>query len=144
MRVLMVWLLLGVTSGAGAECNRPWDARPDLRTAWLKSDCHYQFPKRAGFAGTVRVIRLKPGTMVDRFGFPGGRFLAPDGETYMGRSIPYDRLKIPYQRYEVVRPFRVTAGRIAAWFDQPGGGMQFQTDRPVQALIDGGYLKPAW
>ena len=49
-----------------------------------------------------------------------------------------------YFRYEVVRPLRVAAGKAAPWFDQPGGGMQYKTERPIQVLIDTGYLKPAW
>ena len=90
------------------------------------------------------MVRLKPGTRIDRFGHPGGRFLAPADASYMGRAVPYDRLKMAYHRYQVVRPLRVAAGKAAPWFDQPGGGMQYKTDRPVLVLVKEGYLKPVW
>jgi hypothetical protein len=127
-----------------ADCYLPWNARPDLRVMWLQADCGYSFPPRDGFTRAPRTVRLMPGTVVDRFGHPGGRFLAPADSSYMGRSVPYDRFKMPYYRYAVVRPLRVAAGRSAPWFDQPGGGIQYKTDRPVQALLDQGYLRPAW
>jgi hypothetical protein len=62
----------------------------------------------------------------------------------MGRAVPYDRLKMPYYRYKVVRPLRVQAGKAAPWFDQPGGGMQYKTGERVQALIDSGHLRQIW
>jgi hypothetical protein len=127
-----------------AECYLPWNARFDLRPAWLQADCGYRFPPRDGFTRAPKSVRLKPGTLVDRFGHPGGRFLAPADASYMGRSVPYDRFKMPYYRYAVVRPLRVAAGTSAPWFDQPGGGVQYKTDRPIQALLDRGDLKPAW
>jgi hypothetical protein len=127
-----------------AECYLPFNARPDLRPMWLQADCAYRFPPRDGFVGTPKTVRLKPGTVVDRFGHPGGRFLAPADASYMGRAVPYDRLKMPYYRYTVVRHLRVAAGASAPWFDQPGGGIQYKTDRPIQALLDKGYLKHAW
>lgn len=147
MKSLLTVLLIltaAMTGGAQAECYQPWNARSDLRSQWSKADCSYDFPPRDGFAGSARTVRLKPGTLIDRFGHPGGRFLAPADASYMGRAVPYDRLKMPYYRYEVVRPVRVAAGRAAPWFDQPGGGVQYKTDRPVQVLVNEGYLKQVW
>jgi hypothetical protein len=79
MRALLasICILFGAVSGATAQCNLPWDARPDLRPIWLSKTCRYEFPKRDGFAATPRTVWLKPGTVIDRFGQPGGRFLAP-------------------------------------------------------------------
>src|SRR5262245_50477274 len=130
-----------MTGRAEAECTLPWNARPDLRTQWLQSDCSYRFPPRDGFTRAPKTVRLAPGTVIDRFGHPGGRFLAPAGASYMGRSVPYDRFKMPYYRYVVVRPLRVLAGPSAPWFDQPGGGAQYKTAKSVQQLIDAGVLK---
>ena len=119
-------------------------ARPDLRVLWLQKDCRYWFPQRAGFAGRPKAIVLRRGIVIDRFGQPGGNFLAPADTSYMGRAVPYDRLKMPYYRYEVVKPLRVQAGKAAPWFDQPGGGMQYKTAVPVKALVDGGHLRQIW
>jgi nicrotizing toxin Mtb-like protein len=149
LRAILTALLLIVATAAQAQCNRPWDrpwdARYDLRDMWLKaSDCRYIFPKNDGFAGVPRTVRLKAGTMLDRYGHPGGRFLAPADASYMGRAVPYDRLKMDYYRYEVVRPVRVKAGKATPWFDQPGGVIQYKTAQPVQVLIGKGYLKQTW
>ena len=135
--------LTGAASSAAA-CYLPWNARPDLRMMWLQTDCRYGFPQRDGFATKPRYIVLRTGTVIDRFGQPGGNFLAPAGASYMGRAVPYDRLKMPYYRYEVLRPLRVQAGKAAPWFDQPGGGLQYKTALRVQDLVARGYLKQAW
>jgi len=94
------FILAALIGVAQAECYLPWDARPDLRMQWLQTDCRYHFPPRDGFAGPSKTVLLRPGTVVDRFGRPGGRFLAPADASYMGRAVPYDRLKMPYFRYE--------------------------------------------
>jgi len=141
--VVVVATLAGIASSA-AECYLPWNARPDLRMMWLQTDCRYWFPQRDGFAGKARNLVLRPGAVIDRFGNPGGNFLAPADASYMGRAVPYDRLKMPYYRYEVVRPLRVQAGKAAPWFDQPGGGIQYKTAVPVKALVDSGHLRQIW
>lgn len=146
--LLAISLTCGLIPGAWARCDRPWDApwdaRYDLRPDWLTEACRYDFPPNDGFAGRRRATVLKPGTIVDRFGRPTGKYLAPADSSYMGRSIPYDRLKMPYYRYEVVRPLRVATGRIGPWFDQPGGGIQYMTSRPIAELVASGHLKQVW
>lgn len=146
MRAWLTALLILTTTAATAqaECYPPWNARYDLRAMWFKADCSYIFPKNDGFAGAPRTVRLKAGTMLDRYGHPGGRFLAPADASYMGRAVPYDRLKMDYHRYEVVRPVRVKAGKATPWFDQSGGVIQYKTAEPVQVLINKGYLKQTW
>jgi Tuberculosis necrotizing toxin len=95
--VTAAWILIATLTGAAqAECYLPFNARTDLRMLWLQADCNYVFPPRDGFAGAAKVVRLRPGTVVDRFGHPGGRFLAPADASYMGRAVPYDRFKMPY------------------------------------------------
>jgi len=146
LRRLLAALALAIASigVAQAECYPPWNARYDLRAVWYQADCRYLFPPRDGFAGVARMTWLKPGTLLDRFGHPGGAFLAPADASYMGRSVPYDRLKMPYYRYEVLRPLRVAAGKSTPWFDQPGGGIQYKTERKIAELVAAGYLRQVW
>ena len=63
----------------------------------------------------------------------------------MGRAVPYDRLKMPYYRYEVVKPLRVQAGQGRALVRSAGRRHAIQ-DRPsaVQVLVERGYLKQVW
>jgi len=149
MKALLTTLIVLAATLAGsassfAECYLPWNARPDLRMLWVQKDCRYWFPQRDGFAGRPKAIVLRAGTVIDRFGQPTGNFLAPADASYMGRAVPYDRLKMPYYRYKVVKPLRVQAGKAAPWFDQPGGGMQYKTRKRVQALVDSGHLRQVW
>jgi len=149
MKALLTALMILAATLAGstpslAECYLPWNARPDLRMLWLQNDCRYWFPQRDGFAGRPKAVVLRAGTVIDRFGQPTGNFLAPADASYMGRAVPYDRLKMPYYRYEVVKPLRVQAGKAAPWFDQPGGGMQYKAGERVQVLVERGYLRQVW
>ena len=60
---------------------------------------------------------------------------------YGARALPYDKNKMPYHRYEVLKPFPVKVGKAAWWFDEPGGAVQYKTEKTVQQLIDDGSLK---
>ncbi|MED4130159.1 TNT domain-containing protein [Shouchella miscanthi] len=60
-----------------------------------------------------------------------------------------------YYRYEVLKPLEVDGGKIAPWFDRPGGGTQYLTENykiyniktgdlvepTVENLIKNKYLK---
>lgn len=93
---------------------------------------------------------LLPGYRLDRFGFPGGRFLAPLGTPFASRSLPPQNLNTPadaplanYHVYCVVKPFTVASGPIAPWFAQPGMGTQFQLD-PAYLPQAGADLNVTW
>ena len=99
---------------------------------------------------------LVPGQDIDRYGSEYGSFLAPEYLPYAGRAIPPQSLDsnpaatCNYHDYRVLKPFQVDAGPIAAWFAQPGGGLQYQLDAtlvpgaPAQInvmwLVGNGYL----
>jgi hypothetical protein len=49
---------------------------------------------------------------------------------------------MPLTSYEVLKPISVNSGRSAPWFDQPGGGIQYQLQgESVRDLIDGGFIR---
>jgi hypothetical protein len=99
---------------------------------------------------------LLPGEDIDRYGGVYGSFLAPAGTPYAERAIPpFSLVSTPaadcdYHDYQVLKPFDVDSGPIAAWFAQPGGGLQFQLDGNlipcapaainVMWLLNNGYL----
>jgi hypothetical protein len=96
------------------------------------------------------------GQQIDRYGSEFGAFLAPVGLPYTMRSIPPSNLVgVPaagcnYRVYQVLRPFDVTTGPIAPWFNQFGGGLQYQltgvlvpgapSRLNVLWLVENGYL----
>ncbi|WP_063893707.1 TNT domain-containing protein [Nocardia sp. Root136] len=100
---------------------------------------------------------LPPGKRVDRFGYAGGKFLAPQDDSFAARALPPQNLNTPtgtplsnYHLYCVLKPFQVDAGPIAAWFEQPGGGTQYKLESnylpeagpalSVTWLLQNGYL----
>ncbi|OBJ52929.1 hypothetical protein A9W95_19315 [Mycobacterium sp. 1423905.2] len=98
--------------------------------------------------------QLAPGTALDRFGWPGGAYLSPEGVLFSERALPPDSATKPYFRYVVDDPdalppgYQIEQSRAAPWFHQPGGGTQYRIIAPdgqrpsVQVLIDCGFLKP--
>lgn len=57
------------------------------------------------------------------------------------RSLPPGLDALPPNGYRVVQPFAVESGPTAAWFGEPGGGLQYRLAASVRELIDWGYLE---
>ncbi|OFD68801.1 MULTISPECIES: TNT domain-containing protein [Bacillus cereus group] len=89
------------------------------------------WPPNDGFvSGTQKVETLHPGTKLDRYGNPKGSFLAPESDSFPIRALAPHSEQAPYYVYEVIADFEVTSGKIAPWFDQPGGGTQIIKYKP--------------
>lgn len=124
----------------------------------------YIYPREDGYALDLNgkpiksTIQLVPGQDIDRYGSEAGGFLAPEGTPYAQRALPPQSLdntasaSCNYHDYRVLKAFNVTAGPIAPWFAQSGGGLQFQLDASqisgapsplnVLWLVQHGYLQP--
>ncbi|MEU4565953.1 glycohydrolase toxin TNT-related protein [Micromonospora sp. NPDC023956] len=123
----------------------------------------YVYPPAGGFVVApdgrpVKVAQtLLPGYRLDRFGFPGGGYLAPLGTPFGSRALPPSNLNTPekaplanYHVYCVLKAFTVDSGPTAPWFAQPGMGTQYKLERrhlpaagaqlSVTWLIQHGYL----
>ena len=95
-----------------------------------------RWPIDDGFAEYPETITLQPGTIIDRYGSDYGTFTSPQGIPYANRALaPGTELK-PYSVFEVVKPIEVQAGKIAPWFNQPGGGVQYVLPDTVDELLD--------
>ncbi|MGG1312690.1 TNT domain-containing protein [Cohnella laeviribosi] len=86
-------------------------------------------------------VTLQPGTRIDRYGLETGKFVSPEGTPYEMRSLAPGTETKPYTVYEVVKSLDALGGKIAPWFDQPGGGIQYKFDQSIKELIEGGYLR---
>lgn len=96
---------------------------------------------------------LSAGTVIDRFGYPGGTYLSPEGVPFAERALPPESALKPYYQYVVNNPTALPPGwhieesQAAAWFHQPGGGAQYRiisppgVDPSVDELVESGYLK---
>ncbi|RGP80782.1 hypothetical protein FLONG3_1123 [Fusarium longipes] len=111
-----------------------WDAK--------RNKCReegWRFPPLNGFAldqdgiPMKAYIDLKVGTLVDRFGNSGGRFISPATAPFAQRALHPQSLNTgkdeefpnDYHVYNVTKPFSVLSGPIMPWFGQPGYGVQF-------------------
>lgn len=110
--------------------------------------------------GTIRDltpddIKNLDGTILDRVGHPGGKWLAPEGADYGERALPPSSLEKDYYRYRVnadnpLPPgWTIEESRVAPWFGQPGGGLQYRIvapkgERPniLELLEPPGFLEP--
>lgn len=110
-----------------------------------------QWPDNDGAVrGSERDVTLPEGTVLDRFGGEGGRFLSPmgtDGQPYhyRERAIFPDNAEVGYHVYVVSDPDGLpgTLADVAPALGQPGGGRQFTLpdDVNVQRLIDEGVIR---
>lgn len=102
------------------------------------------WPPYNGFENDIHdALPLSPGTIIDRFGYPGGRYLSPVATPYKERAlVPGTKESKPYFQYIVLKEFLVVAGPIAPWFGVKGEGLQYFTpELTVQDYVDQGYLK---
>ena len=100
------------------------------------------YPPNKGFLGETQEIELNIGTIVDRFGgtSDNSRFLAPYGTPIEMRSLPPNINMNLYDRYQVIKPFKVQSGIIAPYFGQVGMGTQYVTSETIKTLLKKGYL----
>jgi hypothetical protein len=109
---------------------------------WVDANGGIIWPKDNGFIGMTQKEILPVGARLDRYGGDSGRFLSPVGTPFEQRAIPNASKNEPYKIYEVLRPFEVKSGKIAPWFDQPGMGVQYFSEKnSVQRLIEQGYIR---
>jgi len=120
---------------------RPPGLRPDLDAHWFAADGKVQYPPDDGFDAPPVHSTLQPGRLIDRFG-GSGRFFSPKGEPFPARALPtLCEIQI-YTIYRVLRPLPVASGKAVAWFDEPGGATQYETDEPSAELVDEHVLEP--
>lgn len=67
--------------------------------------------------------------------------MSPEGVPYGARSLPPGSDLKPYNVYEVLKEINVSSGKVAPWFDEIGGGTQYQLNNSIQQLLDGGYIQ---
>ena len=59
---------------------------------------------------------------------------------FLSQSVPWHltQITLGYHRFEVLKDFDVPSSRIAPWFDEPGGAVQYKWSQGAQWLIDNG------
>ncbi|WP_153542201.1 glycohydrolase toxin TNT-related protein [Streptomyces sp. RB17] len=124
---------------------------------WNVKQNWFTYPPDDGFEnGVSSAYAPKAGEEMDRFGGPSGGFLAPrDGTPYTERALPPSNVSADtadegagYHVYKWIKDWdpsigAIKAGKIAPWFDQPGGGTQYflPTGVNIKYLLDNGYIE---
>ncbi|HEX5256407.1 MAG TPA: glycohydrolase toxin TNT-related protein [Mycobacterium sp.] len=79
---------------------------------------------------------LTPGSILSRFGNPGGSYMAPEGTPFAELSLPPGSAAKPFYQYVVQDPsalppgWHIEGSEAAPWFHQPGGGQQYRIIKP--------------
>jgi hypothetical protein len=97
--------------------------------------------------------QLPAGTIIDRFGPEGGRYLAPDGTPFADRALTPETVTAEYHRYMVTgKPlphgWTIVEGPVEPWYGQTPspGTVQYMIVGPdgvsvdVETLVDRGML----
>lgn len=126
---------------AQAAPNLPANLRTDLYPQWIDGKGQITWPPNDGCAAAPVSVTLPAGTLIDRFGSEGGRFFSPRGASYAARAVPYVCSKMVYTVYRLDKPLHAMACKAAAWFGEPGGATQYETDDPAYKLRAAGAIE---
>jgi hypothetical protein len=142
LRFIHLALLLALSACAApaaappsATAPLPANVRPDLDRQWLDQAGAIRWPASDGFSASPVPIVLPAGVMIDRFGNDNGRFFSPKGASYRGRALPYVCEALAYTTFRITQPLLAWSGKAAAWFGEPGGATQLQTDATAAQLV---------
>ena len=126
---------------AGAGKGNESGNKSDSTSNYYNPDGSPIWPPNRGFDGNPTKVTLEPGTLIDRYGYDGGTFVSPKGIPYTERSLPIGTDQKPYTVFEVVKPVEVQAGKIAPWFGEKGGGIQYEFSQKISDLLQQGILR---
>ena len=100
------------------------------------------YPPNAGFATRTPTV-LEPGTIIDRYGRPTGRFAGQPGTSISQRGLAPGSENLPYKKYVVLKPVEVEIGRASEVpdFGATGGGTQYLFKKPLAKLVEEGVIE---
>ena len=99
------------------------------------------YPENDGALDPWNPIELQTGTIIDRYGESTGKYFSPVGTPIEQRALPPWTDFNEYHKYEVIKDLDFQTSTIAPFYDQPGGGIQYWSDKTVDTLINIGMLK---
>lgn len=145
--------------GAPRALLQDWNATGGI--PWKDFETQYGTPETRVYPGndgfppgyTPQPAQLPPGTIIDRFGHEGGRYLAPDGASFTDRALAPEAVGGAYNRYMVTgHPlppgWQIVEGPVQPFYGQTPspGATQYMIVGPdgvrpsVAELLDRGIL----
>ena len=100
------------------------------------------WPPNNGALGLETEYELRPGTVIDRFGYAGGVYFSPVDTPMEMRALPPTANTNLYTQYTVNVPFVVMRSTIAPAFNQFGLGTQYRASVSAAELVKQGVLTP--
>ncbi|MEC3907481.1 TNT domain-containing protein [Tamlana sp. 2201CG12-4] len=107
---------------------------------WTDEAGNIKWPPNNGFKGAIQNINLPVGLRIDRYGKPTGKFTSPTGTPRGQRTLAPGTTE-ELSSYRVIQPIPAKAGEVAPWFDEVGGGTQYQFENSIQWLLDNDFLE---
>jgi len=136
-------MLAGPPAGPARFVYDPTIARyRDTQTGRIVAQRDLPWPSNDGFASRRDDV-LNPGTIIDRYGRPSGRYAGEPGASISERGLPPGTEALGYRRYEVVQPLPVEVGPAAGVkaFGAKGGATQYYFKRSIADLVKSGHLR---
>jgi hypothetical protein len=101
------------------------------------------WPGNGGFNGQITRQTIPAGTVIDRYGSPMGKYVAPVGTPYTARALPQAayKQKGDLTQYVVLKPIPANVGPATPAFGQRGGGTQYQFSLSMKELVERGYVR---
>ena len=114
----------------------------DAATGRFVSARDLPWPSNRGFSSSTQGT-LKPGTVIDRFGKPSGRYAGQPGATVSQRRMAQGADAAQYTQYEVLRPLPAEIGPAAPVpaFGAEGGATQYLFQQSIGDLVEQGFLR---
>jgi hypothetical protein len=114
----------------------------DATTGRFAAASDLPWPPNGGFASSARET-IQPGTILDRYGSPNGRFFGEPGATVSQRGMAPGAEAMPYTKYRVLKPLDTQAGPAAGapQFGATGGAKQYLAGNSIQWLLDNGFIE---
>ncbi|MBF0307113.1 MAG: TNT domain-containing protein [Alphaproteobacteria bacterium] len=99
-------------------------------------------PDNDGCTETPVTVTLRRGEILDRFSLSdqpkrdGGRYFSTPEYNFHSRSLPYDCNSMIYYTYTVQEPVTLQSCNTAAYYDEPGGAIQYMTSNEETTIAD--------
>jgi hypothetical protein len=133
--------LAGLNAEKARRAAEEAAAKQAAAKKWTNPDGSIKWPPNRGFDGPPTPTTIPAGTRIDRYGYDGGTFVSPQGIPYPQRALAPGTEAKPYKVFEVLKPLPAQTGKIAPWFDQPGGGIQHELASSIKDLIASGHIR---
>ena len=88
------------------------------------------------------MVTLRKGSEFGRIGANSGSYVAPPNTSPERLALKPGTDVSVYNEYRVIKDIPpVQQAEVAAWFDMPGGGVQYKLPASINELMEMGYIE---